>query len=159
VSYEVNKPELRIGIDRSRAAALGVTIEDISSTLQILFGGLDLSRIKVDGKEYQVMAQLERASRLTPRDLDRVFVRNGRGELIQLSSLVTRSAGCGTQFNQPLRTSSFGEHHGVSGRGAHRHGGKTGGAVARQELPRRIPRMLGRAMRATCPMHRMNSGG
>lgn len=93
VSYEVNKPELRIGIDRNRAAALGVTIEDISRTLQILFGGLDLSRIKVDGKEYQVMAQLERASRLTPRDLDRVFVRNGRGELIQLSSLVTRSEG------------------------------------------------------------------
>ena len=93
VSYEVNKPELRIGIDRNRAAALGVTIDDISRTLQILFGGLDLSRIKVDGKEYQVMAQLERASRLTPRDLDRVFVRNGRGELIQLSSLVTRSEG------------------------------------------------------------------
>ena len=93
VSYEVNKPELRIGIDRSRAAALGVTIEDISRTLQILFGGLDLSRIKVEGKEYLVMAQLERASRLTPRDLDRVFVRNTRGELIQLSSLVTRSEG------------------------------------------------------------------
>ena len=93
VSYEVNKPELRIGIDRSRAAALGVTIEDISRTLQILFGGLDLSRIKVEGKEYLVMAQLERTSRLTPGDLDRVFVRNGRGELIQLSSLVTRSEG------------------------------------------------------------------
>lgn len=92
-TFEVNKPELRIGIDRSRAAALGVTIEDISRTLQILFGGLDLSRIKVGGKEYQVIAQLERASRLTPQDLDTVFVRNTNGELVQLSSLITRSTG------------------------------------------------------------------
>ncbi len=93
VGYEVNKPELRIAIDRSRAAALGVSIEDISRTLQILFGGLDLSRIKMEGKEYQVIAQLERSSRLTPADLDRVFVRSATGELIQLSAVVTRSEG------------------------------------------------------------------
>ncbi len=92
-TFEVNKPELRIGVDRSRAASLGVTIEDISRTLQILFGGLDLSRIKIGGKEYQVIAQLERGSRLTPQDLDTVFVRNNRGELIQLSSLITRTTG------------------------------------------------------------------
>ncbi len=91
--FVVDKPELRIGIDRSRAASLGVTIEDISRTLQILFGGLDLSRIKVEGKEYQVIAQLERSSRLTPQDLDTVFVRNARGELVQLSSLITRTTG------------------------------------------------------------------
>jgi len=93
VSYEVNKPELRIGIDRQRAASLGVSIEDISRTLQILFGGVDLSRIKVAGKEYKVIAQLERASRLTPQDLDKVFVRSQAGELIQLASLVNRETG------------------------------------------------------------------
>jgi len=93
VSYEVNKPELRVNIDRSRAASLGVSIADISRTMQILFGGLDLSRIKRDGKEYDVIVQLERASRLRPTDLDKVFVRSRSGELIQLSSLVTRSEG------------------------------------------------------------------
>jgi multidrug efflux pump subunit AcrB len=61
--------------------------------MQILFGGLDLSRIKLDGKEYNVMAQLARESRLTPQDLDKVFVRNNRGDLIQLSSLVTHEQG------------------------------------------------------------------
>jgi len=90
VSYEVDKPELRITVDRDRAAALGVSIEDISRTMQIMFGGLDLSRIKVEGKEYQVIAQLERLNRLTPQSLDGVFVRNSRGELIQLSSVVKR---------------------------------------------------------------------
>ena len=82
-----------MSIDRSRAASLGVSIEDISRAMQILFGGLDLSRIKVGGKEYYVMAQLERQSRLTPQDLDKIFVRNDKGELIQLSSVVTRTQG------------------------------------------------------------------
>ena len=93
VSYEVDKPELRLSVNRSRAAALGVTIEDISRTLQILFGGLDLSRLKVGGKEYEVIAQLERASRLTPQELDTVYVRNRAGDLIQLSAVVTRTSG------------------------------------------------------------------
>lgn len=93
VGFEVNKPEVRVNIDRNRAAALGVSIQDISRTTQILFGGLDLSRIKVDGKEYKVIAQLERESRLTPSDLDRVYVRSTKGELIQLSALVTRTEG------------------------------------------------------------------
>jgi multidrug efflux pump len=89
-SFEVTKPELRLDIDRSRAAALGVSIEDISRTLQILFGGLDLSRIKLDGKEYEVIAQLQRRSRLLPQDLDRIYVRNQQGQLVQLSSIVSR---------------------------------------------------------------------
>ncbi|MEW6306084.1 MAG: efflux RND transporter permease subunit [Verrucomicrobiota bacterium] len=92
-SFEINKPELKVNIDRDRAAALGVSIEDISRTLQILFGGLDLSRIKRDGKEYEVIAQLERLSRLKPQDLDKLYVQNQAGELIQLSSLVSYRTG------------------------------------------------------------------
>ena len=93
VNYEVDKPELRISVDRDRAATLGVSIEDISRTLQIMFGGLDLSRIKVEGKEYKVIAQLERLNRLTPQMLDGIFVRNSRGEMIQLSAVVSRETG------------------------------------------------------------------
>ncbi|NJO55883.1 MAG: efflux RND transporter permease subunit, partial [Rhodospirillales bacterium] len=63
--------------------------------MQILFGGLDLSSLKRDGKEYDVIAQLQRESRLTPQDLDQLYVRNSRGELIQLSNLVTREVGVG----------------------------------------------------------------
>src|SRR3989454_11088831 len=92
-SFEVNKPELRLDINRDRAAALGVSVQDIPRTLQILFGGLDLSRIKIGGKEYYVMAQLSRESRLTPQDLDRLYVRNTSGDLIQLSSVVSYQVG------------------------------------------------------------------
>ena len=92
-SFEMNKPELKLDIDRDRASALRVSIQDISRTLQILFGGLDISRIKRDGKEYDVIAQLERTSRLTPEHLDRIYVRNQDGRLIQLSSIVRRQVG------------------------------------------------------------------
>ena len=91
-SFEVTKPELTISIDRDRAAALGVSIQDISRTLQVLFGGLDLSRLTRDGKEYEVIAQLGRESRQRPEDLDQLYIRNDRGELIQLNSVIRREA-------------------------------------------------------------------
>lgn len=94
-SYELTRPELRIEIDRNRAAELGVSIADLARTLQVLFGGLDLSKVKLDGKEYDVIAQLERASRMTPGDLERLYIRNTRGQLIQLANVVTTSTGAG----------------------------------------------------------------
>jgi multidrug efflux pump len=87
-AFQLNKPELRISIDRNRAAALGVSVEDISRTLQMMFGGLDVSRIKLGGKEYLVMVQLARASRMTPANLDQLYVRGTGDKLIQLSSVV-----------------------------------------------------------------------
>lgn len=92
-SFEINKPELRLAIDRDRAAALGVSVRDISETLQVLFGGIDLSKIKREGKEYDVVAQLRRESRLTPRQLDQVYVRNRDGGLVQLSNVLNREVG------------------------------------------------------------------
>lgn len=92
-SYQMNKPELSVSIDRDRTSALGLSVQDVSRTMQILFGGLDLSRLKRDGKEYDVIAQLARSSRLTPQDLDRLYVRNREGDLVQLSSVVQREVG------------------------------------------------------------------
>lgn len=94
-NFEINKPELRVHIDRDRAAALGITVEDISKTLQILFGGLDLSKVNIGGKQYDVIVQLERESRLSPSDLDKLYIPNAEGKLIQLSNVVTYDAGAG----------------------------------------------------------------
>ena len=88
-NFELNKPELHINIARDRAASLGVSIEEISLTLQILFGGLDLSKIKRAGKEYDVIVQLDRESRLTPSAVERLYVRNNVGQLTQLSNIVS----------------------------------------------------------------------
>ncbi|MEZ5278162.1 MAG: efflux RND transporter permease subunit [Opitutaceae bacterium] len=94
-NFEVSKPELRIMVERNRAAALGVSIEQVSRTLQILFGGQDLSRVKRGGKEYDVIAQLDRESRLTPSDLDRLYVRSATGQLVQLSNVARYETGAG----------------------------------------------------------------
>jgi HAE1 family hydrophobic/amphiphilic exporter-1/multidrug efflux pump len=94
-TFELNRPQLFIEIDRDRAAALNVSVLEIARTLQIMFGGLDLSKINLAGKEYDVIAQLAREARLTPTDLDKLYVRNGAGQLIQLSNVVTYRAGAG----------------------------------------------------------------
>lgn len=94
-TFEMNKPQLRVSINRNRAAVLGISVEDISKTLQILFGGSDLTKINLAGKEYDVIVQLERASRLSPQDLDKLYIRNIQGDLIQLSNVVTYETGGG----------------------------------------------------------------
>ncbi|MCM8811514.1 MAG: efflux RND transporter permease subunit [Candidatus Omnitrophica bacterium] len=94
-TFQLDKPELRVQIDRARAASLGVSIEDVSRTLQILFGGLDLAKINLQGKEYDVIVQLEREARLTPSDLEKLYARNAAGDLIQLSSITTYTIGAG----------------------------------------------------------------
>ncbi len=87
--FELNKPELEVRYNRDRAASLGVSIEDISQALQINFGGVDLSSIKLEGKEYEVIAQLRAENRQTPDDLQNLQVRTASGDLIPLSSVVT----------------------------------------------------------------------
>ncbi len=93
--FQLDKPELRINIDRNRAGVLGVSIRDLSRTLQILFGGQDLSQVQRGGKEYDVIVQLDRESRLTPSDIERLYIRNTEGELIQLSNVVNLEPGGG----------------------------------------------------------------
>ena len=87
--FALNKPELEVRFDRDRAAALGISIQDISRALQINFGGVDLSNIKLGGKEYEVIAQLSADSRQTPNDLENLQVRTASGELVPLSSVVS----------------------------------------------------------------------
>lgn len=94
-TFELNKPELRVHINRNRAAVLGVSVQDISRVLQIMFGGLDLSKVNLGGKEYDVIVQLERKSRQSPSDLEKIFVRSNNGQLIQLISLVDYETGGG----------------------------------------------------------------
>lgn len=103
--FEINRPELRVNIDRDRAASLGVSIRDISRTLQIQFGGLDVSNIKEGGKEYEVIIQLDRPDRLTPTDIERLYVRGRNGQAVKMSNLVTLTEGAGP--NQIGRVDRF----------------------------------------------------
>jgi hydrophobe/amphiphile efflux-1 (HAE1) family protein len=87
--FELNKPELEITFDRNRLADLGISIAEISRTLQVNFGGVDLSDLKLDGKQYQVIAQLSDADRMTPDNVRNQYVRSASGELVPMSSVVS----------------------------------------------------------------------
>ncbi|MCC6766642.1 MAG: efflux RND transporter permease subunit [Deltaproteobacteria bacterium] len=84
----LNKPQVVVDIDRNRAADLGVSVRTIASTLQILLGGLDLSRFKLEGETYKVMVQLQEAFRRRPSELLELYVRGKNGELVPLQSVV-----------------------------------------------------------------------
>jgi multidrug efflux pump len=91
LDLKFNKPELAISIDRARARALGVTVRDIAETLQLFFSGQRYGFFVLNGKQYQVIAQANRANRDEPLDLSSVYVRNSRNELIQLDNVVSMS--------------------------------------------------------------------
>jgi multidrug efflux pump len=87
-----DKPQLDVDIDRSRAADLGVPVARVATTLESLFGGRRLTQYQRDGRQYDVILQVEDSSRLTPADLGRVYVSSDNGGgLVQLSNLVTTS--------------------------------------------------------------------
>lgn len=88
VNLKVNKPELSMQIDRQKASDLGVSFQDVARTLQIAFGSQRFGYFIKDGKQYQVLGQVSRDKRDSPYDVNYLFVRNNRGELIQLDNLI-----------------------------------------------------------------------
>jgi multidrug efflux pump len=91
VNLKFTKPEITIEIDRDKARALGVSALDISQSLQ---SGLSESRFGffvMNGKQYSIIGQLDRADRNSPLDLKSIYVRGASGDLVQLDNLVTLS--------------------------------------------------------------------
>ncbi len=87
-NLKFNKPELQIFIDRMKAKDLGVSAIDIAQSLQSALSGGRVGYFIMNGKQYQIIGQMERADRDNPNDLNNIYVRNNRGEMIQLSSVV-----------------------------------------------------------------------
>jgi len=88
VNLKFNKPELRLSIDREKARSLGVSTADIAQTIQAAFSGQRFGFFIKDGKQYQVIGQFSRENRDEPIDLKSTYVKNNRGELIQLDNVV-----------------------------------------------------------------------
>jgi multidrug efflux pump len=91
VNLKFNKPELTIEIDRERARTLGVSVADIAQTLQLSLAGQRYGYFIMNGKQYQVIGQLNRADRDAPLDLASIYVRNRDGKLIPLDNVVHSS--------------------------------------------------------------------
>jgi multidrug efflux pump len=91
---KLNKPELKVSLDRDKAADLGVDVDTVGRTLETLLGGRQVTRFKKDGKQYDVIVQVANIDRRNPDDIAGIYVRGGTsatggaGQMISLANLV-----------------------------------------------------------------------
>ena len=88
---ELTKPEVRVYLDRDKAADLGVDVRDIASAVNTLIGGREVSQFRTGGKSYDVRVRLIPEQRTTFSDINRLLVRNHNGELILGGSMTCTS--------------------------------------------------------------------
>ena len=86
---KLNKPELKIDMNREKIAAVGSSVDAVGRTLETLLGGRNVTRFKKGTEQYDVIVQVEESARQTPGDLSNIFVRGAGQEMIQLQNLAS----------------------------------------------------------------------
>ncbi|MEE4178463.1 MAG: efflux RND transporter permease subunit [Bacteroides sp.] len=89
VNLKFTKPELQITINREKANSLGVSAQNVGQTLQLALSGQRFGYFFMNGKQYQILGEIERENRNKPLDLKSLYVRNNSGDMVQLDNLVT----------------------------------------------------------------------
>ena len=89
VDLQFTKPEARIAINRDKASSLGVSTQTIAQTLQYALSGQRIGYYYMNGKQYQILGEINRQQRNTPTELKSIYVRSDNGEMIQLDNLVS----------------------------------------------------------------------
>ncbi len=89
VNLKFSKPEARITINRDKANLLGVSTRDIAQTLQYGLSGQRMGYFYMNGKQYEILAEINRQQRNKPADLKSIYLRSTSGEMIQMDNLVT----------------------------------------------------------------------
>ncbi|MES2412791.1 MAG: efflux RND transporter permease subunit [Pseudomonadota bacterium] len=109
VDLRLNKPELRIEVERDKAADLGVSVEVVAKAIETLLGGRNVTRYKREGEQYDVIVQTQASGRTTPDDIDRIYVRGRNDAMIPLSALVKVR-----ESVSPRELNHFGQRRSVS---------------------------------------------
>lgn len=109
VDLRLNKPELRIEVERDKAADLGVSVQVIAKAIETLLGGRNVTRYKRDAEQYDVIVQTEASGRITPENIDRIYVRGRNDAMIPLSALVKMR-----ESVSPRELNHFGQRRSVS---------------------------------------------
>ena len=101
---QIMNPQVNLEIDRDRAAALGITAQQIEDTLYSAYGARQISTIYSPTNQYQVIMELEPQYQMDPSALGMLYVRSNAGQLAPLSSLTTLKKGLG-----PLSVNHLGQ--------------------------------------------------
>ncbi|HNX83948.1 MAG: efflux RND transporter permease subunit [Bacteroidales bacterium] len=88
VNLKFTKPELTVLINREKASMMGINVQNIAQTLQLTMSEQRIGYYILDGKQYQIFSQFDKAMRNDPFDLTSTYVRNDKGQLIQLDNIV-----------------------------------------------------------------------
>jgi multidrug efflux pump len=88
VNLKFTKPELKIEINRDKANLLGVSTQNIGQTLQLALSGQRFGYFIMNGKQYEILGEFNRQDRNKPIDLKSLYVRNDKGQMIQLDNFV-----------------------------------------------------------------------
>jgi multidrug efflux pump len=89
IDLKFNKPELRVKINRLKATQLGISVQDISQTLQLAYSNLRFGYFTREGKQYQVIGQVTRINRDDPEDLKKLYVRTSSNQLISIDNVIS----------------------------------------------------------------------
>jgi multidrug efflux pump len=87
--YKETRPQMRVDIDRERAADLGVSVAEVGNALETMMGSRQVTTFVDNGEEYDVLVQAGREGRASPADLEAIQVRSSSGDLVPLSNLVS----------------------------------------------------------------------
>ena len=88
-SLRISRPELEVLIDRELASRLGISMEQIGSTLQVMLGEGETNRFSVEGQSYKVILQADKNFRLNKEWLERYYLRSAKGDLVPMSSVIS----------------------------------------------------------------------
>jgi len=93
VNLKFSKPEARISINRDKANVMGVNTRDIAQTLQYGLSGQRMGYFYMNGKQYEIIGEINRQQRNKPVDLKSIYIRSKNGEMIQMDNLIELTEG------------------------------------------------------------------
>ena len=93
VDLKFSKPEARIQINRDKASIMGVSTKNIAQTLQYGLSGQRMGYFYMNGKQYEILGEINRQQRNKPADLKAIYVRSSSGDMIQLDNLIELESG------------------------------------------------------------------
>jgi len=92
---EIGKPEVRVRIDREKAADAGVSVRSIGSAVGALLGGIDVGEYVEGGKSYDIRLRLVEDQRLLPDDIERIRIHSTAGKLVDIKNFTRIETGVG----------------------------------------------------------------
>jgi multidrug efflux pump len=116
-SYKINVPQLYAELDRTKAMQLGLDVDQVFEAMQIYLGSYYINDFNNFGRTYQVIAQAEKEFRDTPEDISHLKVRNSRGEMVPLGSVVRVSESFGPESAQRYNAFRAADLNGNAGEG------------------------------------------